>query len=49
LLESAKDRNWLARVSATIHQHWHRKNSAKKGRFALLARPPVETPSPELN
>jgi len=49
LLESAKDRNWLARVSATIHQHWHRKNSAKKGRFAMLARSPVETPAPELN
>jgi len=37
VLESAEDRNWLARVSATIHQHWHRKNATKKGRRAMEA------------
>jgi hypothetical protein len=30
LLESIKDRNWLVRVSATIYQHWHRKNARQK-------------------
>ena len=30
LLESIKDRNWLARVSAAICQHWQRKNARKK-------------------
>jgi hypothetical protein len=30
LLEQVKDRNWLVRVSATIYQHWHKKNAAKK-------------------
>ena len=30
LLESAKDRNWLVRVSGTIYQHWRKKNSTKK-------------------
>lgn len=29
LLESAKDRNWLVRMSATIYQHWHKKNARK--------------------
>lgn len=27
LLELTKDRHWLARVSTTIYQHWHKKNS----------------------
>jgi hypothetical protein len=30
LLESAKDRSWLARVTNTIHQHWRRKNARKR-------------------
>jgi len=29
LLEACKDRNWLVRVSATIYQHWHKKNTRK--------------------
>jgi len=37
LLESAKDRNWLVRVSATIYQHWHKKNARKH----LTLRPPI--------
>lgn len=37
LLEASKDRNWLARVSATIYQHWHKKNAAKKNRLPDLA------------
>ena len=32
LLESAKDRNWLVRMSATIYQHWQHKNARKKCR-----------------
>jgi hypothetical protein len=30
LLEAVKDRNWLVRVSATIYQHWHKKNARQK-------------------
>ncbi len=30
LLELAKDRSWLVRMSSTIYQHWRKKNSAKK-------------------
>ena len=29
LLEQMKDRNWLVRVSTTIYQHWHQKNTKK--------------------
>jgi len=35
LLEQVKDRNWLVRVSATIYQHWHKKNAAKKIRLTV--------------
>ena len=27
ILEACKDRNWLARVSATIHQNWAKRNA----------------------
>ena len=27
VLEASKDRNWLVRMSATIYQHWHKKNA----------------------
>ena len=30
VLEHVKDRHWLVRVSATICQHWQRKNSRQK-------------------
>ena len=30
LLEASKDRHWLARMSATIYQHWQRKNARQK-------------------
>ena len=30
LLEQMRDRNWLVRVTATINQHWQRKNGRKK-------------------
>jgi len=30
LLENSKDRHWLVRMSATIYQHWQKKNAAKK-------------------
>ena len=29
LLESAQDRHWLTRMSATIYQHWQKKNARK--------------------
>jgi hypothetical protein len=30
LLEIAKDRSWLVKMTTAIHQHWHRQNSRKK-------------------
>jgi hypothetical protein len=30
VLEQTKDRNWLVRMSATIYQHWHKKNTRQK-------------------
>jgi hypothetical protein len=30
LLEASKDRHWLVRMSATICQHWHKKNTRQK-------------------
>jgi hypothetical protein len=35
VLESAKDRAWLVRVTATINLHWQNKNKLKKGRLGL--------------
>jgi len=34
ILEMAKDRQWLTRVTSTINQHWHKQN-AKKGNLAV--------------
>jgi hypothetical protein len=30
ILESAKDRHWLTKVTATINQHWQKKNQRKR-------------------
>ena len=30
LLEASKDRTWLVRISSTIYQHWHKRNTRKK-------------------
>ena len=30
VLEASKDSHWLARVSATIYQHWRNKNARQK-------------------
>lgn len=30
VLEGIQDRQWLARVSATIYEHWHKKNTRQK-------------------
>jgi hypothetical protein len=30
LLEARKDRHWLERMSATIYQHWQKKNARQK-------------------
>lgn len=29
VLENVKDRHWLVRMSATIYQHWQKKNARK--------------------
>ncbi len=39
LLESARDRAWLVRVTATINQHWHKKNARKRSRSCLASLP----------
>jgi hypothetical protein len=37
LLEQVKDRNWLAKVTNTLNQHWQRKNAVrKKGAVVLV-------------
>ena len=33
VLESAKDRNWLMRMTAAINQHWHNKNARRSNSF----------------
>jgi hypothetical protein len=38
VLEATKDRNWLVRVSATIHQHWQHQNARKKDRAVVMPR-----------
>jgi hypothetical protein len=30
VLESAKDRSWLAKITNTVNQHWHKKNARQK-------------------
>jgi hypothetical protein len=47
LLESIKDRNWLVRVSTTIYQHWHKKNSRPKDP-ALNGQVPLSVGYPSL-
>jgi len=34
ILESAKDRSWLAKVTNSVSQHWHEKNARKERRGA---------------
>jgi len=36
VLESAKDRAWLTKVTATINQHWHKMNALKKSRSSMV-------------
>ena len=35
LLEQAKDRTWLAKVTNALNQHWQKKNAGKKNRLTL--------------
>jgi hypothetical protein len=30
IVELAKDRSWLAKVTNTVNQHWHKKNARQK-------------------
>ncbi len=30
ILELVKDRSWLAKMTNTVNQHWHRQNARKK-------------------
>ncbi|HEY3855966.1 MAG TPA: hypothetical protein VGO67_16370 [Verrucomicrobiae bacterium] len=33
VIELTKDRAWLAKMTQTISQHWHKRNIRQKGRF----------------
>lgn len=35
ILENGRDRGWLSRVTATLGEHWRRKNGRGKGREEL--------------
>ena len=49
LLEQTQDRNWLAKVTNALNQHWQRRNAAKKNRLvgdkqtSILQSPPLST------
>jgi len=34
VLELVKDRSWLAKMTNTVNQHWHKKNARKNGHAA---------------
>jgi hypothetical protein len=36
ILESAKDRAWLTKVTSTINQHWQKMNARKKSHPSLI-------------
>jgi hypothetical protein len=44
LVELMKERNWLARVTIAINQHWHRKNAICKRHASKGA--PIEPTAP---
>ncbi len=31
VLDLVKDRSWLAKITNTVNQHWHKKNARQKG------------------
>jgi hypothetical protein len=37
ILEAARDRHWLAKVTASIYQHWQKKNQRKRSKVASSA------------
>ena len=43
LLELSKDRTWLAKLTNSVNQHWHKQNARKKNRPA--DGPPIGWPS----
>ena len=46
VLEQAKDRTWLAKVTSALNQHWQNKNAAKrKQRVTGLGERPTVTES----
>jgi hypothetical protein len=45
LLESSQDRQWLVKMSATIYQHWHNKNTRGKASGGAATIPPLTFPA----
>jgi hypothetical protein len=37
LLELAKDRVWLVKVTSAVNQHWHRQNAKRNGRSEIVS------------
>jgi len=37
ILEQAKDRSWLAKITNTINQAWHKKNARQKAHSAIVS------------
>ena len=37
VVELAKDRSWLARITNTVNQHWQKKNARQKTRSAVVS------------
>jgi len=44
VLELAKDRTWLTKVSSAIYLHWHRQNARKKEREGMVNAAATDSP-----
>ncbi len=46
MLELAKDRSWLAKVTNTVSQHWQKKNARKRARRGATEQNPSASEQP---
>ncbi len=37
VLDLAKDRSWLVKVTNAVNQHWHRQNARRKARSSMVS------------
>jgi hypothetical protein len=45
VLELVKDRSWLAKMTSTVNQHWHKKNARKKSHAQFSERTDLDVNS----